>query len=105
MTKMVKDFSSQHLHLKPGDICSIGFGFVWGPNTEKEKIGNIGNIIPSIDGCTPYLLIMDEASWYTWKLLNEDKNPPITIDNNVIERHGLTFRDMLRSDWLRWRAC
>ena len=74
MTKMIKGHSNLHNTTTVGNRFLMDFGFVRGPDTEKDKKGNI---TASFDGYTSYLLVTDEVSRYSWVFLTKDKTPPL----------------------------
>ena len=47
MTKMIKGFRKEHIHLQPVNRFLMDYGFVCGPMSDKE---NKGNILSSVDG-------------------------------------------------------
>ena len=55
-------------------------------------------MIRSYDGFTSYLLIIDEASRYTWVFLTATKEPPLDIVSEFLQHHGHEDGGCIRTD-------
>ncbi len=72
--------------LENGQRYYMDFGFMKGSGyCHKDEEGRT---ITSIDGYRSYLLIIDEASRYTWIFLTKTKAPPLEILQQFFEQHG-----------------
>ncbi len=45
-------------------------------------------VVRSYDGFTSYLLIINEASRYTWVFITATKEPPLDIFSEFLQHHG-----------------
>ena len=69
----------------------MDFGFLRASSPDLHQPGTKGGdqVVYSHDGYTSYLLIVDEASRYTWVFLTSSKSPPLNIVHEFLKTHGL----------------
>jgi hypothetical protein len=64
----------------------MDMGFVHG-SSYRTKDEN-GHLITSLDGYNSYLIIVDQASRYTWVFLSKYKVPQVKVIENFLALHG-----------------
>jgi hypothetical protein len=70
----------------PGRRFHMDMGFVHG-SSYRTKDEN-GHLITSLDGYNSYLIIVDQASRYTWVFLSKYKVPQVKVIENFLALHG-----------------
>ena len=83
----------------------MDFGFLWASSPDLNQPGTKGGdwVVYSHDGYTSYLLIVDEASGYTWVFLTSSKSPP--LNSPQISQNSWSPRRWIHSDRPGRRTC
>jgi hypothetical protein len=83
----------------PGTSFHMDFGFIQGPKNLQEVLHNGAppkeTIIKSHDGFSSYLLVIAAATQYIWTFLLNGKDPPSTIIDQFLNKHGTRVKGMI----------
>jgi hypothetical protein len=77
----------------------MDFGFMRASSLDyRQPNPKTDRVVQSWDGYSSYLLIVDEASCYTWVLLTKSKDPPLDIIDQFLRKFGHEEGGSLRSN-------
>ena len=77
----------------------MGFGFMRSSTSDYARPNKSTDwVVISYDGYTSYLLVIDDASQYTWVFLMQSKDPPVDIIHAFLILHGHPNGGCIRTD-------